>query len=92
MLYRIATPIIGVFGTSSKQGKFTLQLKLRELLLKQGYSVGEIGTEPTSQLFGKEYVFPMGYNSTVYIEHNDIISYLNAALYDISIRKKISLL
>ena len=88
MLHRISIPVVGVFGTSSKQGKFTLQLKLRELLLKEGYEVGTIGTEPTSQLYGMEYVFPMGYNSTVYIQSNDIISYLNAAMHDISTRKK----
>lgn len=88
MLHRISKPVLGVFGTSSKQGKFTLQLKLRDILLKEGYEVGSIGTEPTSQLYGMEYVFPMGYNSTVYIQNNDVISYLNAAMHDISTRNK----
>ena len=35
------TPIIGVFGTSSKQGKFTLQLALKYELEKRGYKVGD---------------------------------------------------
>ncbi len=88
MLHRITTPVLGIFGTSSKQGKFTLQLKLRELLLEEGYLVGEIGTEPTAQLYGMEYVFPMGYNSTVYINHIDTINYINYAMYDLCTQKK----
>lgn len=88
MLYRITVPVIGVFGTSSKQGKFTTQLKIREVMLEEGYSVGEIGTEPSSQLYGMDYVFPMGYNSTVYINNDEIINYINTVMYDISQRKK----
>lgn len=77
MLYRISKPVVGIFGTSSRQGKFTLQLKIREILLQRGYSVGQIGTEPSSLLFGMDYVFPMGYNSSVYISGTDTIRYLN---------------
>lgn len=76
-LYRISKPVLGVFGTSSKQGKFTLQLKLRELLMKDGYKVGQIGTEPNSLLFGFDEVFPIGYHSTVNISGDEIILYLN---------------
>lgn len=86
MLYQISTPVVGVFGTSSKQGKFTLQLALRKIMLEQGYSVGGIGTEPTSQLFGMDYVFPMGYNSTVYIDYNAVIHFLNSAMHNICIK------
>lgn len=42
-LYKISTPVLGVFGTSSKQGKFTLQLILRQLLLQNGYTVAQLG-------------------------------------------------
>ena len=77
MLYRISKPVIGVFGTSSMQGKFTLQLKLRELFLSCGYKVGQIGTEPSSVLFGMDYAYPMGYNASVYISDFDSIRYLN---------------
>ena len=77
MLYRISRPVIGVFGTSSRQGKFTLQLKLRELFLERGYSVGQIGTEPSALLYGMDYVFPIGYNASVHIAGFDTIRYLN---------------
>ncbi len=77
MLYEIPKPILGVFGTSSKQGKYTLQLELRLGLQKMGYKVGQIGTEPQSLLFGFDSVFPMGYNSSVYLNGEDTIFYLN---------------
>ncbi len=76
-MYISNTPIIGVFGTSSKQGKFTLQLMLRRLFLKDGYAVAQIGTEPTSILYGMDYVFPMGYNSTVHTTQNENVIILN---------------
>lgn len=77
MLYRISKPVVGVFGTSSQQGKFTLQLKLRDLLLSQGYNVGQVGTEPSAYLFGMDYCYPMGYNSSVFIKEYEQITYLN---------------
>lgn len=44
-LYRISKPIIGVWGTSSNQGKFTLQLYLRKRFMQDNYVVGQIGTD-----------------------------------------------
>lgn len=83
MLYRVSKPVIGVFGTSSQQGKFTLQLKMRELLTQKGYHVGQIGTEPSALLYGMDYVFPMGYNSSVYIKEHDTVRYLNHIMNDL---------
>ena len=88
MLYRISKPVLGVFGTSSRQGKFTLQLKLRQLLLNAGYNVGQIGTEPSALLYGMDYVFPMGHNSSVYIKEYDVIRYLNYIINDLCIKNK----
>lgn len=88
MLYRISKPVVGIFGTSSQQGKFTLQLKIREILVKEGYNVGQIGTEPSSLLFGMDYCFPMGYNSSVYIKENDKIRYLNYIMNELCIKDK----
>ena len=61
----VDVPVLGVFGTSSSQGKFTLQLVLRRALKKLGYTLGQLGTEPHSRLFGMDCAFPMGYASTV---------------------------
>lgn len=58
-------PVLGVFGTSSSQGKFTLQLMLRRQFLNLGYSVGQVGTEHHSGLFGMDEVFPIGYDPAI---------------------------
>ena len=79
-LYCSATPIIGVFGTSPKQGKFTLQLKLRNFLMERGYKVASLGTEPESELFGFEETYPIGYNATVSICGFEAITYLNSVI------------
>jgi uncharacterized NAD-dependent epimerase/dehydratase family protein len=76
-LYRLDKPVVGVYGTSSCQGKFTLQLLLRQKLRDIGYTIGQIGTEPSALLYGMDYAYPMGYNSSVYIHGFDSIRYLN---------------
>lgn len=81
-LYLSNTPVLGIFGTSSKQGKFTLQLMLRRLFMQNGYRVAQIGTEPSSELFGMDFVFPMGYNSSVSTKSNDNIAILNNFMHE----------
>lgn len=82
-LFRISRPVLGIFGTSSKQGKFTLQVKLRKLFQNAGYKVGQIGTEPNSLLYGMNFVYPMGYNSAVKIKEYDAIRYLNSCMNEL---------
>lgn len=77
-------PTVCVVGTSSSQGKFTLQLKIREKLLGIGYKVGQIGTEPSSLLFGMDAVFPLGYMPTVDIYWDNIFSVTNKLIWNIT--------
>lgn len=79
-LYLIDKPVVSVFGTSSQQGKFTLQLALRDLLIRRKYKVGMLGTEPHSLLFGMDSVFPMGYKSSINVNGHACIVLLNAML------------
>ncbi|MDR1464867.1 MAG: DUF1611 domain-containing protein [Oscillospiraceae bacterium] len=79
-LFRTAIPIVGVYGTSSQQGKFTVQMLLRKEFQRMGYSVGQIGTEPSALLFGMDYIFPMGYHSSIHIGENDQMIYANDLL------------
>ncbi len=65
---KIKTPVVGFFGTSSHQGKFTAQLAIRKELTNIGYKVGQIGTEHQSWLFDFEYCFPSGYDSETNIK------------------------
>ena len=73
----VDVPVVGVFGTSSQQGKFTLQLALRRRLLSLGYKVGQIGTEHHSALFGMDFAFPMGYASPLDLPLQWYVPYLD---------------
>ena len=77
-LYRTIRPVIGVFGTSSRQGKFTLQLYLRRKFMQNGYGVGQIGTEPTAPLFGMDSCFHYGYHTRNQIQRADVVQYINS--------------
>ncbi|GAB2025264.1 hypothetical protein OfM1_13350 [Lactovum odontotermitis] len=78
-LFTSKTPVLGIFGTSSKQGKFTLQIQLRDALKKRGYDTGFIGTEPTSSLFNFDITYPIGYmgienqNPQMILEHSNYL-------------------
>ncbi len=90
-LFRNPKPVVGIFGTSSRQGKFSLQLILRRELLKKGYLVGQIGSEPTSLLFGMDESFHFGYNANPEIARYDTVSYLNYAINNL-VKKDIDLI
>lgn len=76
-LQLISSPILGVFGTSSHQGKYTLQLYFRKKFIESGYKICQMGTEPSALLFGMNSVFPIGYNSSVNLNFREAIIYLN---------------
>ena len=67
-LYKTNKPVIIVIGTNSRQGKFTLQLHLRKKFIELGYSLGQIGTEPSAPLFGFDEVFHCGYNGQIHLD------------------------
>lgn len=82
-LFKHSKPILGIFGTSSKQGKFTLQLILRDMFLSNGYSIGQIGSEPSSYLFNMDYCLPFGHDSTLNISDKQTIQLINKCLFDL---------
>ncbi len=84
----VDVPVLGVFGTSSQQGKFTLQLILRRNLLRLGYRVGQIGTEHHAALFGMDLAFPMGYASNVALPLQYYVPYLDYKLRQLSHQKR----
>ncbi|MFA9396961.1 MAG: S8 family serine peptidase [Clostridiaceae bacterium] len=85
-LYKLPNPVIGVIGTSSKQGKFNLQLELRRRFFIDGYYVGQLGTEPSSLLFGMDVMMPTGYNSDVTLSPQKEVYYINNELAKLSDR------
>lgn len=85
-LYSIASPVLGVFGTGKRQGKYTLQLLLRYKLSKKGYILGQLSTEPNGLLFGMDAIYPIGYNGICNRNQYEIIEDVNALLHDIDIK------
>lgn len=86
-LYDIVSPILAVVGTDSQQGKFTLQMTLRKKFLETGYQVGQLSSEPEGCVFDVDYVYPYGYNSTVYLQGRDSIEHVNALMHQIDIKE-----
>ena len=84
----VDVPVVGVFGTSSQQGKFTLQLALRQKLIEQGYKVGQLGTEHHSALFGMDFSFPMGYAAPRELPLQYYGPYLDYKMREINAAKK----
>lgn len=82
-LYTLCTPVLGIFGTSSVQGKFTLQLQLRKILQQNNYKVGQLGSEPSSLLFGMDAVYPFGYNTTIKLKEYEAVETLNSIMHSI---------
>lgn len=84
-LYKINTPIIGVFGIGDYCNKFDIQLELRKKFIKDGYRVSQLGTKQYSTLFGfpslPEFIFSsdmsmeekiLSFNHYIhYIEHKE---------------------
>ena len=64
-LPQIKVPTLAIIGTSNRQGKFTTQLRIKQILSHKGYDVRHISTEPHGELFGADICFPIGHNPTV---------------------------
>lgn len=82
-LPEVDVPVLAIVGTSSQQGKFTLQLAFRRRLLELGFRIAQIGTEHHSELFGMDYGFPMGYAPSVRIPTEYYIPFLDAKMREI---------
>jgi uncharacterized NAD-dependent epimerase/dehydratase family protein len=75
----ITKPVLGVFGTSSNQGKFTLQLLIRSVLNENGIAADLVGSEHHSSLLGCAYVYPCGYGGgkNIVLNLDSTISWLS---------------
>lgn len=80
-LHQTMIPVVGIMGTSSWQGKFTLQLELIMRLRKKGYSTGHLSTEPAGYLFGADYVYHFGYHANLKILPQEMIAILNEMIW-----------
>lgn len=76
-------PVLAVMGTSSKQGKFTIQLSLLREIKKRGYKIDGIGSEPSSTFFGYSQIFPFGYGVKHVLSGRMMIKMLNEMIWNI---------
>ena len=81
-LFELSKPILAIMGTSSVQGKYSLQLTLRRQLLSMGYNVSNIGTEPNGYIFGFDYIFPIGYESKTTLNPYEFTTLVNNAIWN----------
>ncbi len=82
-LFSIGKAVVSVMGTSSQQGKFTLQMELRRFFENEGYKVGQWSSEPQGALLTSNQVFPTGYNSNISFSEKEVIGFINYQLHDI---------
>jgi hypothetical protein len=88
-LYQIKTPILCVFGTNKKQGKFTLQMQIKKILSDNGVDLGVLGTEPNALLLGCDSVLPIGYDSLLGMKTGEeIIEAVNDRIHEIDKMEK----
>ena len=81
-------PVVSVFGTGPKAGKFTVQLQLKYALEKVGYRVSNISTEPHGFLFALNTI-PLGnYNLLEYIPVDKQIDAIKALLMQVTQTEK----
>lgn len=56
---------------------------MRRRFLNDGYEIGQIGTEPTAQLFGMDVAFSNGYENQYQMIPEEEILYLNNSFFEI---------
>lgn len=84
-LYEIISPVLCIAGTSSQQGKFSLQLRLIELFHKDGYSVSHLSSEPEGVIFGAQATYHYGFKGTADLTGLDSIEYVNALMHELDL-------
>lgn len=92
--YPIAKPVVGVFGTSSAQGKLTLQVLLKLGLEALNYKCFFLSTENHAQLFDADYVVADGYgnNSTMKLDADSKSQFLKKLMVYIDNTSKADLI
>lgn len=77
------TPVLGIFGTSSKQGKFTLQMLIRQTMDRVGIRYAFVGTEHQSEFMDADICFPYGYaaDKNIVIGMENVINVLSRMIY-----------
>lgn len=84
----INAPVVGIFGTSSKQGKFTVQLNLQRELSHEGYKIAQISGKPHCKLFGFDGYVSNEVTAPMFMPIDQQMIYLEMLKLDICARKR----
>lgn len=76
----IDAPVIGIFGTSFNQGKLATQLALKRWLGKEGYEIGNVGTNPIHSLLDNGICVVQDKRIPQYISLGEQVAYLRVAM------------
>ena len=79
-LPNINCPVLMVIGTGNKQGKFTTQLRLKDILQKENVNITHLSTEPQGELFGAEYSFPIGHKNYMKLSTGERMHFLRTVI------------
>ena len=80
----ISRPVLMVIGTSSRQGKFTVQLRLKQIMERAGYKVGFVASEPHGELFAANFTLPCGHKNAVELKSNELVAFIRNVYKSIS--------
>ena len=87
-LPQVDVPVVCVAGTSADQGKFTMQLALGRKLMREGYRVGQLGTQVHARLFGMDGMFPMGEAFPRNFSIGQLVPYVEYVMREICVSKR----
>lgn len=76
-------PVLAVLGTSSRQGKYTIQLNLMKEFRDRRIKVAGIATEPTGALFGFNEMYAYGYGSNNDLSSYEMVRVLNEMVFNL---------
>ena len=80
-MWQIESPVLAIFGTSSQQGKFSLQIELRKRFLHDGYKLKQISTEPMGYFFGMDYTCPIEFNGSIELKDSELTKFFNLIMH-----------
>lgn len=76
-------PVLQICGTSSRQGKYTVQLNIIKEFRKRSIKVAGLGTEPSGPIVGFDECMPCGYGSYKLLDKQMLVKYCNSLVWEL---------
>ena len=91
-LGKIKKPVFAIIGTNTRQGKFTSQLRIKQIMEEEGYKIGWLSTEPQGELLGANFSFPYGFGSSMKISLDEWTTVLYCSIKGIEVASNADLI